>query len=130
MNRLRPTPGRAAGRRPAALRPPALRAGIVHLGLGAFERAHLAAATEAAMAASGDLRWGIVGVSLRSADMRDALAPQDGLYTLALRDADAQGQPRERLQVLGALLRRARRARRPAGGAGAHRRRRTRASSA
>jgi fructuronate reductase len=79
-----------------------LQQGIVHLGIGAFMRAHLAAATEAAIAA-GDLRWGIVGVSLRQPDTRDALAPQDGLYTLAIRDADAQGQPRQRLQVIGAV---------------------------
>ena len=53
--------------------------------------------------ATGDTRWGIVGVSLRSPDTRDALAPQGGLYTLAIRDADAAGAPRERLQVLHCL---------------------------
>jgi fructuronate reductase len=79
-----------------------LKPGIVHLGIGAFMRAHLAVATEAALAA-GDLRWGIVGVSLRQSDTRDALAPQQGLYTLALRDGDAQGRARERLQVIGAV---------------------------
>ena len=83
----------------------ALSAGIVHLGIGAFPRAHLAAATDAALAASGaDLRWGIVGVSLRSPDTRDALAIQQGLYTLALRDADEHGAPRERLQVIQCLI--------------------------
>jgi fructuronate reductase len=83
----------------------ALRPGIVHLGVGAFQRAHMAPATEAAIVATGDLRWGIVGVSLRSAETRDALAPQEGLYTLALRDADAAGAPRESLQVLHCLTR-------------------------
>lgn len=91
----------AAVARPAYERK-ALKTGIVHLGIGAFMRAHMAAATEAAIAA-GDLRWGITGVSLRQADTRDALAPQDGLYTLAIRDADSQGQPRQRLQVIGAV---------------------------
>ena len=81
----------------------ALRPGIVHLGVGAFQRAHMAPATEAAIVATGDTRWGIVGVSLRSPDTRDALAPQGGLYTLAIRDADAAGAPRERLQVLHCL---------------------------
>lgn len=71
--------------------------GIVHLGLGAFHRAHQAAYTEAILA-SGDLRWGIVGVSLRQPDTRNALVPQDNLYTLAIRSA--QG---ERLRVIGAL---------------------------
>ncbi|MCD0503895.1 mannitol dehydrogenase family protein [Bordetella petrii] len=82
-----------------------LRAGIVHLGIGAFHRAHQAAVTDMAMAASGDLRWGIVGVSLRNPATRDALAPQDGLYTLSLRDADASGAARESLSVVGAVLR-------------------------
>lgn len=82
-----------------------LRAGIVHLGIGAFHRAHQAAVTEMALAASGDLRWGIVGVSLRRPDTRDALAPQDGLYTLSLRDTDEAGAAREALSVIGAVLR-------------------------
>lgn len=104
MNRLNHS---TAGALPAAVARPAydrkaLKTGIVHLGIGAFMRAHMAAATEAAISA-GDLRWGIVGVSLRQADTRDALAPQDGLYTLAIRDADAQGQSRQRLQVIGAV---------------------------
>jgi fructuronate reductase len=104
MNRLNDS---TVGALPAAVTRPtydrgALKTGIVHLGLGAFMRAHMAAATEAAIVA-GDLRWGIVGVSLRQADTRDALAPQDGLYTLAIRDADAQGRPRQHLQVIGAV---------------------------
>ena len=81
-----------------------LQQGIVHLGIGAFMRAHMAAATEAAIA-NGDTRWGITGVSLRQPDTRDALAPQNGLYTLAIRDADDQGKPRQRLQVIGAVRR-------------------------
>ena len=81
-----------------------LRAGIVHLGIGAFHRAHQAPVTDLALAANGDLRWGILGVSLRSADTRDALAPQDGLYTVSLRDADAAGMPRESLAVVGSVL--------------------------
>jgi fructuronate reductase len=76
----------------------ALRPGIVHLGIGAFMRAHLAVATEAAIHSSGDLRWGIVGVSLRRPDTRDALAPQQGLYTVAERDGK-----RERLRVIGCV---------------------------
>jgi fructuronate reductase len=56
-----------------------LRRGIVHLGLGAFHRAHQALYTDAAMA-NGDARWGIAGVSLRSKSVADALLPQDVLY--------------------------------------------------
>src|SRR5579863_2287715 len=75
-----------------------LRAGIVHLGLGAFHRAHQAAFTEATLN-RGDLRWGTIGVSLRSPDTRDALAPQDNLYMLALRDGGG-----EKFQVIGGLV--------------------------
>ncbi|WP_238867276.1 mannitol dehydrogenase family protein [Achromobacter xylosoxidans] len=101
-------PARLQALAPGVARPAydrgALRAGIVHLGLGAFARGHLAAVNEAAIHASGDPRWGICGVSLRQADTRDALAPQDGLYTLALRSADADGRPRQQLAVIGCLL--------------------------
>ena len=64
-----------------------IQTGIVHLGLGAFHRAHQAFYTEQVLAA-GDHRWGIAGASLRAADTRDALTPQDGLYTVAVRDTD------------------------------------------
>jgi len=62
-----------------------IRTGIVHLGIGAFHRAHQAVYTDSCLA-SGDHHWGILGVSLRSSDTRDALEPQDGLYTVATRD--------------------------------------------
>ncbi|KTR05574.1 dioxygenase [Aureimonas ureilytica] len=75
-----------------------VKVGIVHLGLGAFHRAHQAVMTEAVLA-SGDLRWGIAGVSLRSPDTRDALEPQDGLYTVAVRGAEG-----DRFEVIGAIL--------------------------
>jgi fructuronate reductase len=62
-----------------------VRTGVVHLGIGAFHRAHQAACFDAALAA-GDLRWGIIGVSLRSAGVRDQLVPQDGLYAIVVGD--------------------------------------------
>ncbi len=60
--------------------PASLPVGIVHLGIGAFHRAHQAIYTDDAVAADGGA-WGICGVSLRSPDVRDRMAPQDGLYT-------------------------------------------------
>ena len=81
-----------------------LRPGIVHLGLGSFARAFLGVANEAAIHAGGDPRFGIVGVSLRSPALRDALAPQGSLFSVARRDADGQGRPRQRLQVIGNLV--------------------------
>lgn len=85
--------GAALAGLPAAVARPrydraALRTGIVHLGLGAFHRAHQAAYTEAVLA-SGDARWGTLAASLRSPDTRDALAPQDGLYTLNVRGEES-----------------------------------------
>jgi fructuronate reductase len=60
--------------------------GIVHLGIGAFHRAHQAYYTDAALAAAGG-DWQIVGASLRSVELADALNPQNGLYTLIERGA-------------------------------------------
>ena len=57
-----------------------LATGIVHLGIGAFHRAHQAIYTDDAIANAGG-NWGICGVSLRSPDVRDRLVPQDCLYT-------------------------------------------------
>ncbi|MER6978310.1 mannitol dehydrogenase family protein, partial [Streptomyces carpinensis] len=64
--------------------PRALRTRIVHLGLGAFHRAHQAVHTEQAEALHGG-GWGIAGFSQRSRSVMEALAPQDGLYSLTLR---------------------------------------------
>lgn len=76
---------------PAAARPvvdPAgVSVGIVHLGIGAFHRAHQAVFTEEAMASHGDLSWGVCGVSQRSRTVVDQLAPQDGLYAVLERSA-------------------------------------------
>lgn len=55
-------------------------AGIVHLGLGAFFRAHGAIYVAEAMAASGG-DWGVIGVSLKSPGTRDKLRPQGWAYT-------------------------------------------------
>ena len=76
----------------------ALQTGIVHLGIGAFMRAHLAVVNEDALDAGGSLGWGITGVSLRAPATRDALAPQGGLYTLSLRDAAG-----ESLRIIGCV---------------------------
>jgi len=70
--------------------------GIVHLGPGAFHRAHQAVYTEDAMnLAGGD--WGICGVSLRSATAQQILSKQDYLYTLAILDKEIN------YQVIGAI---------------------------
>ncbi|MHB8295972.1 MAG: mannitol dehydrogenase family protein [Acidimicrobiales bacterium] len=68
------------------MEPGDLRLGIVHLGLGAFHRAHQAVFTEDAMAATGDRTWGICGVSLRSPAALLPLREQNGLYSVVARE--------------------------------------------
>ncbi|MEM7523203.1 MAG: mannitol dehydrogenase family protein [Pseudomonadota bacterium] len=71
--------------------------GIVHLGLGAFHRAHMAAYVDTSLAS--DPRWGITGVSLRSDATRAALTPQNGLYTLTTEGAEGA-----RHRIIGSVL--------------------------
>ncbi|MDI5969165.1 mannitol dehydrogenase family protein [Streptomyces sp. SL13] len=90
MNAVSPRLDRAAlSALPRAVRPAvdpaALRPRVVHLGLGAFHRAHQALYTEDAEAAHGG-GWGIAAVAQRSTAVLDALRPQDCLYTCTRRD--------------------------------------------
>ena len=62
--------------------------GVVHLGLGAFHRAHQAMVFDRLLAA-GDGRWGVHAVGMTQPALVDALRAQDGLY--AVRVANAQG---------------------------------------
>ena len=70
--------------------------GVVHFGPGAFHRAHQAFYFDQLLAK--DPRWGICAVSLKSPGVRDALQPQDGLYTLAQLDAETT------FRVVGSIL--------------------------
>jgi fructuronate reductase len=74
-----------------------VRAGVVHLGLGAFHRAHQAFVFDRVLGA-GHTDWGVVGVGVHSGAVRDALAPQDGLYSLLEREGEART-----LRVCGAI---------------------------
>ncbi|RAN79417.1 oxidoreductase [Bacillus sp. SRB_336] len=64
---------------------PAAPVRIVHLGLGAFHRAHQAWYTQHA---SDGAEWGIAAFTGRRPDAATALAAQDGLYTLIERGAE------------------------------------------
>jgi len=72
-----------------------VRIGIVHIGAGAFHRAHQAVYLDELLPRFPT--WAICGVSLHSSEARDALRPQDGLYTLSL-----LGQE-NRLRVIGSV---------------------------
>ena len=69
----------------------------MHLGVGAFHRAHIAAYIDAILKIAPS--WGIIGASLRRPDTREALAPQDFLYTLVERSGAGMD-----IRVIGSLL--------------------------
>ena len=76
--------------------PRAIGIGIVHLGLGAFHRAHQAVFTDSVLAT--DPRWGILGVSMKTPRATAALAAQDGLYSVVTRSQEGVS-----LRVIGAV---------------------------
>ncbi|WP_421724698.1 mannitol dehydrogenase family protein [Bauldia sp.] len=72
--------------------------GTLHLGSGAFHRAHLMDFTEDALHADFG-PWGVIGVNLRPPDLGVILEPQDGLYCRQLRAKSAEDS-----RIVGALL--------------------------
>jgi fructuronate reductase len=71
--------------------------GIVHLGIGAFHRAHQAWYTHKLLTQQpGD--WSISGISFRSPTVRNQLVPQNGFYTLLANDRNGH-----RMEVIGAV---------------------------
>lgn len=76
-----------------------VRPAIVHLGVGAFHRAHQAVVIDDLLSV-GPAEWGIIGASLRSPDTRDALELQDCLYSVAVRSGAGT-----EIRVIGSLLR-------------------------
>lgn len=113
MQRLSPTTVLPAHVLRPAYDRAALTPGIVHIGIGAFHRAHQAVYTDAALAAAFG-PWGIVGVSLRSTAIAQEMRAQGGLYSVITRhgegdsarvvgcviDTLAATQERERLLAL------------------------------
>jgi fructuronate reductase len=81
-----------------AVDPTALSIGIVHFGVGAFHRSHQAVFTEDAAAATGDTRWGILGVTGRTENVVHQLRPQDGLYGVL-----QKGVGETSLRIIGSL---------------------------
>ena len=78
-----------------------LAAGIVHLGVGNFCRAHHALYLDDLFSAGLAQDWAVSGVGITPGDaaMRDALLPQDCLYTLTEKSADQRWASR----VIGAI---------------------------
>ena len=73
----------------------------VHMGVGGFHRAHQAVFLDDLMHISDVERWGECGIGVLTSDsrMRDALKPQDCLYTVVERSADTQSA-----RVIGSLV--------------------------
>jgi mannitol 2-dehydrogenase len=80
----------------------AVTAGIVHIGVGNFHRSHQAMYLDTLMNNGAAMDWGICGIGLQpsNAAMRDALAAQDGLYTLVIRHSDGSWDAR----VIGSIV--------------------------
>ena len=76
----------------------ALTPAVVHFSVGGFHRAHQLVYLDD-LAEQGNTDWGVVGVGLRSAAMRDALRPQDHLYTVVERSSAG-----ERARVIGSMV--------------------------
>ncbi|MEP2653220.1 MAG: mannitol dehydrogenase family protein [Paraglaciecola sp.] len=87
---------------------------IVHLGIGAFHRAHQAVYTQQANEMCDD-NWQVIGVSLRSVSVQEQLRPQNGLYSVCQTDVSGNSNsvmsvvkdvlvlPNEPIKVLTAL---------------------------
>lgn len=69
-----------------------VKAGIVHIGVGGFHRAHQAAYINELLMQPGNEQWGICGVGLLEANrgLRDILQRQDNLYTVTVRHPNGQ----------------------------------------
>ncbi|MBV6760392.1 mannitol dehydrogenase family protein [Rhodococcus opacus] len=76
--------------------------GIVHIGVGGFHRSHQAVYIDDLLVRGLARDWGICGVGLLDRDraMCDALADQDNLYTVLVKNNDGTIHPR----VVGALV--------------------------
>ena len=75
--------------------------GIVHLGLGAFFRAHGAIYIAEAMAQKGG-NWGIIGASLQSPRIHDDLKPQGFAYTAL--QAGPDGDSAQTIEIISDIL--------------------------
>ena len=86
----------------------------MHIGVGGFHRSHQAMYIDTLMNRGAAMDWGICGIGVQPSNttMRDALAAQDGLYTLVLQAQRRHlGAPRDRVDR--GVPARARRSRRP-----------------
>ena len=72
---------------------------VVHFSVGGFHRAHQLLYFDDVAENRISRGWGVVGVGLHSRNMKDALAPQDYLYTVVARSPDG-----EQARVVGVMV--------------------------
>ena len=72
---------------------------VVHLSVGGFSRAHQLTYFDEIAQRRLSTEWGVVGIGLRSRSMKEALAPQDHLYTVVERSPDG-----ENARVVGVMV--------------------------
>ncbi|WP_081788352.1 mannitol dehydrogenase family protein [Candidatus Blastococcus massiliensis] len=77
----------------------ALTPAVVHFSVGGFHRSHQLLYFDEVAERRISSDWGVVGVGLHSRTMKDALAPQDHLYTVVERSPDG-----ERARVVGVMI--------------------------
>ena len=79
-----------------------LKAGIVHIGIGAFHRAHQAFYTDQILRNPLNKDWAICGIGLLESDRKiiDVLTDQDGLYTVVITEPDGMLSAR----VIGSII--------------------------
>lgn len=79
-----------------------IKAGIVHIGVGGFHRAHLAYYTHKLHELSDASEWGICGIGLREGDqqLHDILTKQDHLYTLVVKHPNGKIE----LEIIGSIV--------------------------
>ncbi|WP_282166759.1 mannitol dehydrogenase family protein [Shewanella japonica] len=79
-----------------------LSAGIVHIGVGGFHRAHQAMYVDQLLQSPGSEQWGICGIGLLEANrgLADILKQQDYLYSLVVRHPDGKIEN----QIIGSMI--------------------------
>src|ERR1700679_1907123 len=78
-----------------------LRAGVVHIGVGNFHRAHQAVYLDDLVNAGHDHEWAIIGARVRDPDVtvREKLKEQDWLTTVVEQEADTTS-----IRVTGSMI--------------------------
>ena len=79
-----------------------IKAGIAHIGVGAFHRSHEAVYTDKVLHHKGNNGWGICGIGLLEKDIEicNVLSEQDGLYTLMIAGSDGN----QTANVIGSIV--------------------------